>query len=109
MGDETMPYKFEKIKLKGLQDRRRKLTEEQMVDIRKLYETGNYSLNKLATRYKVSKKTILLIVNLDSKRKNDEYIKGHWKNYELTKEERNKAVKKLRDYKKNLYEKGELK
>lgn len=58
-----MPYKSETIPLRGLQDRRRKLTDEQKQLIGKEYETGNWSLNKLAKRFGVSKKTILLIVN----------------------------------------------
>ena len=57
-----MPYKSEKIKLKGLQDRRRRLTDEQRKQIKELYKTGIPSLNDLAKRFSVSKKTILLIV-----------------------------------------------
>ena len=81
-----MPYKSEKIKLKGLQDRRKKLTDEQREEIKKLYGTGCYSLNGLAKEYGVSKKTILLIVNPESKRKNDERIKDHWRDYVPTKD-----------------------
>ena len=58
-----MPYKSEKIKLKGLQDRRKRLTDEQRNEIKELYGSGFYSLNNLAKKFNVSKKTILLIVN----------------------------------------------
>ena len=58
-----MPYKSEKIKLNELQDRRRKLTSNQRKEIKKLYETGLYSLNDLAKRFGCSKKTVLLIVS----------------------------------------------
>lgn len=51
-----MPYKSQKIKLKGLQDRRKKLTDEQREEIKSLYGTGCYSLNGLAKRFEVSKK-----------------------------------------------------
>ena len=66
-----MPYKSEKIKLKGLQDRRKRLTDEQREVIKELYGTGLYSLNDLAKKFNVSKKTILLIVNKDSAEKSE--------------------------------------
>ena len=81
-----MPFKSEKIKLPQEYDRRRKLTDEQKDEIKHKYSTGFYSLNNLTIEYKVSKKTILLIVNPESKRKNDERIKDHWKDYQPTTE-----------------------
>lgn len=104
-----MPYKIEKIKLQGLQDRRKKLTDEQRQEIRKLYATGNYSLNNLAKIYEVSKKTILLIVNDESAEKAKQYRKEHWKEWQPTKEEHAEAIKKTRKYKYSLYKSGELK
>ncbi len=62
-----MPYKSEKIKLPESLDRRRKLSNEQKEKIKHKYATGSYSLQKLANEYMVSKKTILLIVNPESK------------------------------------------
>lgn len=104
-----MPYKSEKIKLKGLQDRRKRLTDEQREEIKRLYETGNYSLNDLAKRFVVSKKTILLIVNSDSAEKAKQYRKEHWKDWQRTGEEHNETIKNTRRYKQSLYLKGELK
>lgn len=104
-----MPYKSEKIKLKGLQDRRKRLTDEQRNEIRKLYGTGFYSLNDLAKRFNVSKKTILLIVNEDSAEKAKQYRKEHWKEWQGTKEEHREAIKKTRHYKHSLYKDGKLK
>lgn len=104
-----MPYKSEKIKLKGLQDRRRKLTDEQKDEIKKLYETGFYSLNGLAKRFEVSKKTILLIVNEDSAEKARQYRKEHWREYQQTGKEWNETIKKTRRYKNKLYKEGKLK
>lgn len=104
-----MPYKSEKIKLKGLQDRRRRLTDEQRNEIKKLYETDLYSLNDLAKRFCVSKKTILLIVNSDSAERAKQYRKEHWKDWQRTGEEHNKAIANTRKYKQSLYKKGELK
>lgn len=104
-----MPYKSEKIKLKGLQDRRKKLTDEQREEIKELYGTGCYSLNGLAQRFNVSKKTILLIVNSDSAEKAKQYRKEHWKEWQRTGEEWNETVRKYRKYKQELYKNGKLK
>lgn len=104
-----MPYKSEKIKLMGLQDRRKKLTDEQREEIKALYGTGNYSLNDLAKKFVVSKKTILLIVNSESAEKAKQYRKEHWKEWKSTKEEHREAIKNTRKYKHKLYKNGELK
>lgn len=104
-----MPYKSEKIKLKGLQDRRKKLTDEQREEIKKLYGTGCYSLNGLAKRFGVSKKTILLIVNSDSAERAKQYRKENWKEFQGTKEEHREAIKRTRRYKHQLYKDGKLK
>ena len=103
-----MPFKSEKIKLPQEYDRRRKLTDEQKDEIKHKYSTGFYSLNNLAIKYKVSKKTILLIVNPESKRKNDERIKDHWKDYQPTTEERNKIMNEHRQYKQKLHKDGKI-
>lgn len=76
-----MPYKSEKMKLQGLQDRRKRLTDEQREMIRKLYGTGCYSLNGLAKKFEVSKKTILLIVNEKSAERARQYRKEHWREW----------------------------
>ena len=105
-----MPYTHETnhIKLVGLQDRRRKLTDEQKTEIIRLREDG-WSLMKLAKEFDVSKKSILLIVNPESKAKNDKYIKDHWREFQQTREEHNESVRETRLYKHELFLKGELK
>lgn len=104
-----MPYKSEKIKLPKELDRRVKLTDEQRKEIKDLYGTGCYSLNGLAKRFNVSKKTILLIVNEESALKAKQYRKEHWKEFQGTKEEHREAIKKTRKYKQSLYKDGRLK
>ena len=89
-----MPYKSEKIRLPQKYDRRRKLTDDKKEEIRQQYSTGNISLKNLADKYNVSKKTILLIVNPESKAKSDMRVKEHWRDYQRTTEERNKAASK---------------
>lgn len=105
-----MPYIHEinHIKLVGLQDRRRKLTDEQKAEIIRLRDEG-WSLMKLVKEFNVSKKLILLIVNPESKAKNDKYIKDNWREFQQTKEDRTEAVKKTRRYRQTLYVNGELK
>ncbi len=104
-----MPYKSEKIKLKGLQDRRKRLTDEQRNEIKNLYGTGFYSLNDLAKRFCVSKKTILLIVNSDSAERAKQYRKEHWRDWQRIGEEHNQAIMNTRKYKHELYKNGKLK
>lgn len=104
-----MPYKSEKIKLKGLQDRRKRLTDEQRNEIGKLYGTGLYSLNDLAKKFNVSKKSILLIVNKNSAEKAKQYRKEHWKEWQRKGEEHNKAIQNTRKHKQSLYKDGKLK
>ena len=103
-----MPYKSEKIKLTGLQDRRRRLTDEQRKEIKDLYSTGNFSLNQLAKVYEVSKKTILLIVNPVSAANAKQYRKENWRNWQRTGEEWNAVQREHRQYKQQLYMAGEL-
>ena len=104
-----MPYIAEKIKLSEQYDRRRKLTEVQKQEIKNKYSTGLYSLNALAKEYSVSKKSILLIVNPESKRKNDQRIKDHWKDYQESKDERAETMREHRHYKNELYKSGKIK
>lgn len=104
-----MSYKSEKIRLEGLQDRRKRLTDKQREEIKELYGTGFYSLNDLAKKYNVSKKTILLIVNKESADKAKQYRKEHWKEWQRKGEEHNKAIRNTRQYKYSLYKDGKLK
>lgn len=105
-----MPYSFESNhrRIPEHLDRRCKLTTIQKQEIVKKYETGSYSLNSLAKEYEVSKKLILLIVNTDSKAKNDKHIKDNWKKYQTFGEEKNKISTEHRHYKYELYKKGLL-
>lgn len=103
-----MASKVDKVTLGDKFDRRRKLTDEQYDEIRHKYSTGDYSYNKLAKEYDVSKKLIMIIVNPESKRKNDERIKAHWKDYVVSKEERTRIMREHRAYKKQLLDDGKI-
>ena len=103
-----MPRKSEKIKLSETQDRRKKLTVEQKKEISELYSTGLYSLNQLARKFEVSKKTVLLIVNSESAEKARQYRKENWKQWQRTGKEWNAIQREHRAYKQKLYEEGKL-
>lgn len=103
-----MPYRSEKIKLSGLQDRRRKLTDEQKDEIRRLYAEGKGSWKALADKYHVSKKTVGLIVNSDLAKRVSRYNEEHWKQYQQHGEEWAAVQREHRHYKQRLYLKGEL-
>lgn len=104
-----MPYKSETIKLVGLQDRRRKLTDQQKDEIKYLRLTKGLSLSTLAKQFGVSKKLILLITNEQPAEKSKKYIKDHWKDYQACKEDRADIMREHRHYKQKLYLDGKLK
>lgn len=104
-----MPYKSEKLKLIGIQDRRKKLTDEQREEIRKRYFDGSgWSLSALGSAFGVSKKTVLLIVNPHSAEMARKYQRENWREFRPTREKRNETVREHRRYKQQLYLRGEL-
>lgn len=104
-----MPSKIDKLRLSETQDRRIKLTSKDKEEIIKLYDTGLYSLRVLAEKYNVSKKLILLTVNPIAREKSENHIRNNWKKYQQDKETRTEYARKTREYKRELYNKGELK
>ena len=104
-----MPYKSEKIKLPPNKDRRRKLTDEQKEEIRKIYATGICGMRPLAKQFGVDKSTIQIIVNPKRAEAVKQHVKEHWRDYRPSKEEWNKIKREHRHYKQNLYLRGELK
>ena len=103
-----MARKSEKIRLSETQDRRKKLTTEQKKDISELYSTGMFSLNQLARRFEVSKKTVLLIVNPESAENARQYRKKNWRQWQRTGKEWNAIQREHRAYKQKLYKDGKL-
>ncbi len=101
-----MPYKSEHIKLPQNLDRRRKLSDADKSEILRRYKLGVVSMNALALEFGCSKKLILLIVNPDSKAKNDRRIKEHWRDYVPGKDEHNRIMREHRSYKQMLFKKG---
>ena len=104
-----MPYKSEKLKLSETQDRRRKLTDDQKEEIKRIYAEGKCGTRPLAKQFGVSRGTIQVIVNPSIKQRQHDRIAKHWRDYRPTKEEWAKIQKEHRRYKQELYLKGELK
>ena len=103
-----MPYKSEKMKLSETQDRRRKLTEEQKEQIRKIYKQGTCGTRPLAKQFNVSRSLIQTIVNPAIKQRHHDRIAKHWRDYRPTKAEWAETMKEHRHYKQELYLSGEL-
>ncbi len=104
----TYIHDVNNIKLVGLQDRRRKLTDEQKAEIIRLRDEG-WSMGKLAKEFDVSTQAILFTVNPESKAKNNKYCRDNWRKYQKTKEKNAEAVRRTRLYKQELFLKGKLK
>ena len=103
-----MPYKSSSIKLSETQDRRRKLTDEQKEEIKRIYESGVCGTRPLAKQFGVSRSTIQVIVNPNRAEKVKQRNKDHWRDYRPTKEEWAAIIREHRHYKQQLYVKGEL-
>jgi len=103
-----LSHRIYNTKLDGLQDRRRKLTDADRSEIETRYKHGEGSLNSLAREYGVSKKTVLLIVNPDSKAKNDQHIRDNWQKYRAGREQQAANIRNVRRHKMELYKRGEL-
>lgn len=102
-------FEKEKLKIKKEDDRRIKLTQEDKIRIKKIYEQGLYSQRELAEMYGVSRRTIQFAVNPESYKKNAENHKilaqdGRYYN----KEKHREYTANYRAYKQTLYEEGKL-
>ena len=104
-----MPYKSETIKLAPAQDRRRKLTDEQKEEIKRIYKSGVCGTRPLAKQFGVSRSTIQVIVNPAIKQRQHNRMAKHWRDYRPTKEEWAATMREHRRYKQTLYVNGELK
>ena len=103
-----MPYKSSSIKLSPEQDRRRKLTEEQKEEIRRIYKSGVCGTRPLAKQFGVSRSIIQIIVNPSRAEAVRQRAKEHWRDYKQNKEEWAKTIREHRHYKQELYLNGKL-
>lgn len=103
-----MPYKSSSIKLSEKQDRRRKLTEVQKEEIKRIYAEGNLGQRPIAKMFGVSRSTIQNIVNPDIAQKRHDRMAQHWRDYRPSKEKWAETMREHRHYKHELYVTGEL-
>ena len=103
-----MPYKSEKLRLSDQQDRRKKLTDSQREEIKRIYAEGNLGTRPIAKMFNVSRSTIQVIVNPAIAQRHHDRMAKHWRDYRPTKEEWAATMREHRHYKQELYVKGEL-
>lgn len=95
-----MPMKYEKLKLTRAQDRRAKVTDEQVREMRKLYENG-MTQREIARKYGLGIATVSYNVS-DRARENQAKYKKIHPPRRRTKEEAAEYMRDLRSYKKGL-------
>lgn len=105
----VIPSKSDSLKVGPEYDRRRKLTEAQKEEIKKIYASGTCGMRPLAKQFGVSRTTIQIIVNPERAAKVKQRTKNHWKDYQRPKEERAATMREHRRYKQMLYEQGKIK
>lgn len=105
-----MPYKFEKIPINNEKlDRRVKLTSEDKESIVKEYDSGLISINGLAKKYGVSKRLIQFTLFPKRKEKARQSLLERQKEGRYYNKDKHKEyMKKHREHKKDLYNKGLL-
>lgn len=99
-----MPSKFDRIKLNREQDRRARFTNEQVTEMREMYSKG-YTQKAIAEIFKTKQCTVCYIVSDKARQHLSEYKKEN-PSKRQTKDERNKYLRELRQYKKSLVLKG---
>ena len=105
-----MPYKSEKISIKGTQyDRRKKLNDVQRTKILELRKLG-LSYRVIADRYDVSKRLIIFVCNPDiAERNRIANIERHREGrYKPSKEEWAATMREHRAYKRQLHKEGKI-
>jgi hypothetical protein len=102
-----MPYKSEKIIIEGTNfDRRVKLDDYQKACIIEERKHSGLSYQKLANKYNVSKKLVMLICNPDLMAKNKAQFKERRKDGRYYDSEKNTiATREHRKYKHELFQK----
>lgn len=97
-----MQCKYEKLKLTRAQDRRAKATDEQVREMRELYENG-MTQREIAQKYGLGRSTVCYIVSDRARENLAKYMKIHPRR-RRTKKEAAEYMRELRSYKKSLYQ-----
>lgn len=104
-----MPYKHTEKLIPTKLKRSAKLTPDQKEEMRKMYNMGGWSYSKLGAEFGVSKSTAIYAVNPERQKHNYalRVARGGSKQY-YNKEKSTIATREHRQYKQELYLKGEL-
>lgn len=106
-----MPYKSEytKMKVKKEDNRAIKLSPEQRIEIKRLYETGLYSQRGLAKKFNVSRSTVVFCIYPERYKKSREQFKERQKTGKYYDREKQRTyTQNTRKYRQELYKKGML-
>ena len=106
-----MPYKFEtdKMLMRREDKRNTKLTQEDRQEIKKLYQSGQYSQRELARKYNVSRRLITFYVDDERyERYKKEFKKRQKTGIYYDKDKQKEYIKNYREHKKELYKKDKL-
>ena len=103
-----MPYKCESINLTGLSDRRRKLTDEQIMQAKLIRETTGAGWRTIAKQFGVSKTSVQRWCDDTYRQRVHDYNSRTWKNHQVKGEEWAKVMREHRRYKQKLYIEGRL-
>lgn len=105
------PYKkAQTIRYVGLQDRRRKLTDDDRALILKLHREQGATYRGLARQFGVSRSLVRFICDDDARERNRARIKATWRKYreQRSKEENAKIIRTWRRRKYKMYVANEL-
>lgn len=83
-----------------MNDLRYKLTDEDRLEIKKLWSEGYTNYSYLGLRFKVHPKTIRMVIFDDYRKECNEYNKQNWERYKPTKEHHAKLMREYRKRKK---------
>lgn len=100
------PYqKAQAVPLQGLEDRRRRLTDEQKEEMRRIYAKGGIGTRRLGKMFGVSRSLAVIVVNPERAQKVRDRIAAHWREYykKYGKEYHAAAMRRTRNYKYKIY------
>lgn len=91
-------------------DRRRKLTDEQKEEIKRIYATKEYSQKRLAIKFGVSESTIYRIVTPNAELRRKDSNRKYWAEHKNNRssEKNNEGFKRHLQYKRSLIENGKI-
>ncbi len=103
------PYaKAQTLKYIGLQDRRRKITDEQRAEILKIRQETGAGYRTIARQFGVSRSLVRLICDPAAAARVSARMAAHWREYKMTKKEWRERQRALRARKYDLYKRGFL-